>query len=267
MITQKQIICGRLQSDNARFIEIESKKRIFPSQAKSLKKHLSKLKNSKFVKTTHFFDQFLDTPGMDLFKLNASLRLRYKKNGTKVYLQYKGPGFLEDGLLYRSEFSSNNLKELILEESHHDIIQFRQTSVLRLLKKYAGREMMQTMKRHLGARVLRNITTGPIIALYRKDKFLVDMGDAFLEPSIDRVFAFHINKAGLHPVSTFYEFENEIKAEGSSLSAKLEHISELVKFNEKLGREFRLHVEPLDKYHRCASLFLASKRRKSRSGH
>lgn len=264
MITEKQLICERLRTDNARYIEIESKKRIYPSQAKALKKHLSKLKKSRFVKTTYFFDQFLDTPGMDLFKLNASMRLRYKKNGSKVYLQYKGPGFMEDTLLYRSEFSSRNLRELILEESHHDIIHFRQTSVLRLLKKYAGSDMLKTMRRHLGAQVLNNISVGPIIAHYRKDKFLVDLGDAFLEPSIDRIFAFHINAGGFHPLSTFMEFENEIKAEGSSLNSKLEHLPELLKFNEKLGREFRLHVEPLDKYHRCASLFLSAKRRSKR---
>ncbi len=263
MITQKQIICSRLQTDDPRFIEIESKKRIYPSQAKRLKKYLSNLKKSKFVKTTYFFDQFLDTPNMDLFKLNASLRLRYKRNGTKVYLQYKGPGFFEDGLLYRSEFSSNNLRELILEESHHDMIHFKQTSVLRLLKKYAGDEMLKTMKRHLGMGVLNKISSGPIIAHYKKDKFLVDLGGAFLEPSVDRVFAFHINKSGPHPLSTFYEFENEIKAVGSSLKSKMAHLGDLLKFNEKLGRKFRLHPEPLDKYHRCTSLFLPARRKRS----
>jgi hypothetical protein len=70
------------------------------------------------------------------------------------------------------------------------------------------------MHRHLGTAAVRRLTRAPIIALYQKEKFKVDLGSAFLEPSLDRVYAFHIEKNGLHPLSTFCEFENEIKAAG-----------------------------------------------------
>src|SRR5882724_11112265 len=89
----KKRICERLQISDFHFVEIESKKRVLPKHAKDLKKYL--MKKVEHVKSTFFLDQFLDTPQMDLFRLGASMRLRYKKNGSEVYLQYKGPGYKE----------------------------------------------------------------------------------------------------------------------------------------------------------------------------
>lgn len=258
----KKRICERLAIDDPHFIEIESKKRVVPRQAKDLKKHISKQKNTQHDKSTSFFDQFLDTPEMDLFRLGASLRLRYKRNATRVYLQYKGPGYLENGLLYRSEFSSGELKKLIREESRHDIIQFSHTSFRQILHRFVHSAMARAMRRHLGKSVIDRISSAPIVCIYQKEKFIVDLGSAFLEPSVDRVCAFHITRSGPYPLSTFYEFENEIKAEKSSFHAKIDHIPELLKYNAKLAQRFDLKAEPLDKYHRCASIFLPHRRKK-----
>lgn len=250
------LLFRKLAIDDLHFVEIECKKRVQPEEAAELRKWLSGRKGVKHLKTAFFFDQFLDTPSFDLLKKGASLRLRYKKNGTAVYLQYKGPGFTKDGLLYRSEFASRRLDKLVREESHHDIVQFTGFSVDAILSRHAGPEMGVAMRRHLGARTIRRITSGPIIALYQKEKFEVDMGSAFLEPSLDRVSAFYIAKRGLHALSTFCEFENEIKADGGSLKDKLEHMDELIDFNRAVEKKFDLRREPLDKYHRCASFFL-----------
>ncbi len=250
------LLIRKLAIDDLRFVEIECKKRVQPQEAAALKKWLGDRKGVKHLKSAFFFDQFLDTPSFDLLKKNASLRLRYKKNGTAVYLQYKGPGFTRDGLLYRSEFSSERLDKLVREESHHDIVKFTDFSVDAILKDHAGDEMSATMRRHLGARTVRRITSGPIIALYQKEKYAVDLGSAFLEPSLDRVSAFYIAKRGLHALSTFCEFENEIKAEDGLLEEKLEHLDEMIDFNRAVEKNFDLRREPLDKYRRCASFFL-----------
>jgi hypothetical protein len=252
----KAVICRRLRIDNSRFVEIEAKKRIVPEQVKDLRKYLLKRKKVQLEKTVTFFDQFLDTPQMDLARLGASLRLRYRQNASRVYLQYKGPGFSQDGLLFRSEFSGPRLGHLLMEESHHDVIHFTRTSVKDLLTRHVPAPMVGAMRRHLGAAVVSRISIGPVISLYQKDKFIVRLGKAFLEPSIDRVFAFHINKSGLHPLSTFCEYENEIKTHDGSLSGKLKRIRDLLKFDAKLCEEFDLRHEPLDKYHRCISIFL-----------
>lgn len=253
MALLKDRICERLRIDDFHFVEIESKKRVLPGQAKDLKKYL--MKKGDHVKSSFFLDQFLDTPQMDLFRLGASMRLRYKKNGTQVYLQYKGPGYKEQGLLYRSEFSSKPLKHLILEESHHDMIHFTKTPIQSILRRGLGPEMRRALREHLGAAVTSRISVGPIICAYQKEKFKVKLGKVFLEPSLDRIFAFHINKGGLHPLSTFWEYENEIKAEGADLDGKILHVPDLLEFDEKVGKKFDLKAEPLDKYHRCTSIF------------
>ncbi|MDD5302112.1 MAG: CYTH domain-containing protein [Elusimicrobia bacterium] len=250
------LLFRKLAIDDLHFVEIECKKRVAPEEAAALKGWLGDRKGVKHQKSASFFDQFLDTPSFDLLKKGASLRLRYKKNGTAVYLQYKGPGFTKDGMLYRSEFSSERLDKLVREESHHDMVKFTDFSVDAILKDHATAEMGTAMRRHLGARTVRRITSGPIIALYQKEKYEVDLGSAFLEPSLDRVSAFYIAKRGLHALSTFCEFENEIKAEGGSLEDKLEHLDEMLDFNRALEKKFDLRREPLDKYHRCASFFL-----------
>jgi len=245
----------RLEIDDLRFVEIESKKRVQPEEMSDLRDWLLDHKDIKHLKSNLFYDQFLDTPGFEVLKTGASLRLRYKKNGTAVYLQYKGPGFTRDGLLYRSEFSSERLDRLVQDESHHDIVRFSDETLPGILKRHVGPEMRAAMTRHLGP-AIRRITCGPILALYQKDKYEVDLGSAFLEPSLDRVSAFHIAKKGLHSLSTFCEFENEIKAGDGSLRAKLEHMDDMLEFNEEIEDEFELRREPLDKYHRCASFFV-----------
>src|SRR3954466_11236572 len=96
----KDLICHRLQISDFQYVEIESKKRVLPRQAKDLRKYLMKHKKVEHIKSASFCDQFLDTPHLDLLRKGASLRIRYKRNASEVYLQYKGPGFHEDGLLY-----------------------------------------------------------------------------------------------------------------------------------------------------------------------
>ena len=247
-------ICRQLGISNFHFVEIESKKRVLPSQAKELRKFLDKRADDS--KSAFFLDQFLDTPRMDLFKLGASLRLRYKRNGSQVYLQYKGPGFREDGLLYRSEFSSNRLTNIMLEESHHDVIHFQKTPIRRIVSSQLPSEMRAAMRAHLGPEVIARISVGPMLCVYQKEKFTIQKGSAFLEPSLDRIFAFKVNAGGLHPLSTFWEYENEIKAESQSLEAKLLHLPDLLEFDRKVQKKFDLKAEPLDKYHRCTSIFL-----------
>jgi uncharacterized protein YjbK len=127
-------LCWQLGIGDPRYIEIESKWRVSPEESKKLLDHLDEMKGVKHEKRVTFFDQYLDTAGLDLLGLGASLRLRYRKNGSQVYLQYKGPGFRRSGLLYRSEFSSNRLVKLVREESHHDIVRFTHTSVREILQ-------------------------------------------------------------------------------------------------------------------------------------
>ncbi len=254
-------ICRRLGIDDLRFVEIEAKKRVLPEEAKSLKEYLLGRKKVRHAKKASFFDQFLDTPDLALLKAGASLRLRYKGDGSNVYLQYKGPGFHRQGLLYRSEFSSGKLEHLVREESHHDMVHFADTSVRELLDDHVAPEMARAMRSQLGRGTIARINSGPILCSYQKDKFVVDLGDAFLEPSLDRLVAFHINRSGPHAVSTFWEYENEIKAEGKGLRAKLKHVPDLLEFDRQLARRFDLRPERLDKYHRCASLFLKLRRR------
>lgn len=249
-------ICRRLETADPRFIEIESKKRVLPDRARDLRRYLEKRKGVEHDKRVIFFDQFLDTPDFKLLKLGASLRLRYKGGGSQVYLQYKGPGFHSGGVLYRSEFSSARLDHVVREESHHDVVHFNDTSVREIIERHVEPEMAHAMQRHLGIGVISRISTGPILCSYQKDKFVVDLGDAYLEPSVDHLFAFHVNRDGLHAISTFWEYENELKTEGEDLEAKLEHLDELQRFDKELARKFALKPEKLDKYHRCASYFL-----------
>jgi inorganic triphosphatase YgiF len=251
-----KLLFRRLDIDDLRNVEIESKMRVDPDEATDVREWLLDYKGIKHRKSVSFFDQYLDTSSYEVLKAGASLRLRYKKNGTAVYLQYKGPGFFRDGLLYRSEFASGELEKLVREESHHDIVRFSEAGLADLLRRHASPDMAEAMRRHLGAGVVRRINCGPILALYQKEKFEVDLGSAFLEPSLDRISAFHIAKRGLHSLSTFCEFENEIKAGDGSLEAKLEHMDELLEFNEEIQDEFDLRPERLDKYRRCASFFV-----------
>lgn len=250
-------LCERLGIEDPRFIEIEAKRRVVPEQAPEIKRWLTGRRGVKHKKSVTFFDQFLDTKRMSLFRKGASLRLRYKGNGSRVYLQYKGPGFHRNGLLYRSEFSTKRLKRLVMEESHHDIVHFNMETIQQLFREALPVPMAAAMRRHLGERTMRAVCRGPILCVYQKDKFIVDLGEASLEPSLDRVFTFHISETGLHPLSSFCEYENEIKAPDGSLSRKLRHLNALVEFDRKLVRRFALRYERLDKYHRCGSFFIS----------
>ena len=216
-------------------MEIESKMRVLPAQAKGLKKYLFAKKKVEHVKSAFSLDQFLDTPQMDLLRLGVSLRLRYRRNGSEVYLQYKGPGFKENGLLYRSELTSSKLRGILLEESHNDIIHFSKTPIRRILNRDVKGQMAYTMHRHLSSGIINRISIGPIVCAYQKEKFKMKIGKAYLEPSLDRVFAFHINAGALHSLSTFWEFENEVKVEGNRHEKKLEHVPELLDFNKKIS--------------------------------
>ena len=251
-------VCRRLGIEDPRHVEIESKRRVRAEQAEELREHLFGLKGLRHVRESSFFDQYLDTPELALLRAGASLRLRYKGDGTYVYLQYKGPGFHEKGALFRSEFSSDRLASAVREESHHDIVSFADVSVPDILRRHADPAMSGAMRRHLGDRVLSRIGRGVILCLYRKDKFRFKIEDGFLEPSLDKLCAFHIRPSGLHPLSTFWEFENEIKSE--DISCKLENIGRMRKFDERLARRFDLPAEKLDKYHRCAAHFLKLRR-------
>ncbi len=251
---------ARLGVTDLEFIEIESKMRVLPSQAKDLKKYLHSKKRMEHVKSAFSLDQFLDTPQMDLLRRGVSLRLRYRRNGSEVYLQYKGPGFKENGLLYRSEFTSQKLRGILLEESHHDIIQFSKTPIRRILTRDIKGPMSQALHQHVGSDIINRISIGPIVCAYQKEKFKMKLGKAYLEPSLDRVFAFHINAGALHSLSTFWEFENEVKVEGEGHQKKLAYIPDLLAFNEKIFARFNLKNEPLDKYHRCMSIFQKHKK-------
>lgn len=253
-------LCWQLGIGDPRFIEIESKWRVTPEKAKRLLDHIKDMKGVRHEKRVTFFDQYLDTPHLDLLRLGASLRLRYRKNGSQVYLQYKGPGFRRNGLLYRSEFSSGRLDQLVREESHHDVVHFTEASVRKILHDQASPAMAEAMRRHLGNRVIDAIDTGHLICLYQKDKFSVELDGGRLEPSVDCVSAFHISRRGPHTMSVFWEYEDEAKAEDGSLSAKLTLLPRLKSFDATLARRFSLKPERLDKYRRCASCFLPLKK-------
>lgn len=249
-------ILRKLRISDFRFVEIESKRRVMPEEMSDLREFILSRRKVKHEKATFFFDQFLDTPDMRLFKVGASLRLRYKRDGTAVYLQYKGPGFRRGGVLYRSEFRTERLTAVLQEESHHDIIRFNKTSVAAILRRQSDAPIAQAMRRHLGDAVVRRVTAAPIISMYQKDKFKLEMGRVFLEPSLDRVFAFHVGRGGVHPLSSFCEYENEVKSDRGWEEEKLENIKALLAFDARLAASFDMPPEPLDKYHRCASFFV-----------
>jgi hypothetical protein len=249
-------LCWELGIGDPRFIEIESKWRLETGAVKRLHAHLEDLKGVRHEKRAVFFDQYLDTPELDLLRLGASLRLRYRKNGSQVYLQYKGPGFRRQGLLYRSEFASNRLDRLVREESHHDVVRFTETSVREILQSHCDPAMAEAMRRHLGNAMIDRIDTGHLICQYQKDKYWMELDGGALEPSIDRVSVFHISRRGPHTLSNFWEYENEAKTEDGGIERKLELLPELKKFDAALAKRFDLKTERLDKYRRCASCFL-----------
>jgi hypothetical protein len=249
-------ICHKLRVDDPSKIEIEAKKKLSPGTAEALRRHFAGKKGVRHMKTTSFMDQFLDTPDFDLFHSGASLRMRYKGDGTNVYLQYKGHGFSHKGVLFRSEFSSGRIKGLVKEESLHDVIRFAGTGLKEVMEKYVPRDMRAVITKHLGPSVIRRVRTAPLICFYRKDKYQVDLGRVSLEPSLDHISAFHVRAGGFHSLSNFWEYENEIKSGDNDLESKVFKLDEMVSFDAGLSDRFALQPEGMDKYHRALSCFL-----------
>lgn len=251
-------ICHKLRVEDQSKIEIESKKKLTSESVEDLKKYLSKKKGVKHIRTSVFIDQFLDTPSFDVFHAGASLRLRYKGDGTIVYLQYKGYGFSYKNILFRSEFSSGKIKGLVKEESHHDIVHFTETDFMSIIEKHVSKDMRETMTRHLGLSIIKRIKTSPVICFYRREKYLVQMGKVAMEPSLDHLNAFHINNGSFHSLSNFWEYENEIKSKNKDLKSKLSKLDALLEFDENLAKKVDLYPEVMDKYHRILSCFIKS---------
>lgn len=253
-------ICRKLRVSDASKIEIEAKKKLSPATARKLKRYFSRKKGVKYIKSAVFMDQFIDTPDFDIFHAGASLRLRYKGDGGNVYLQYKGHGFSHKGLLFRSEFSSGKIRNLVKEESLHDIIHFTESKFRDILERAIPRDMKNTLSAHFSASVIRRIRVSPVISLYRKEKYMVRLGKCFLEPSLDHISAFHINRDSFHSASDFWEYENELKSSDNDLETKLSRIDDLLKFEEELAGKFPLYPETMDKYHRILSCFMKKSR-------
>ena len=133
---------------------------------------------------------------------------------------------------------------------------FSGVTVQRIIQDHAAPAMGRALRRHLGDGILRRITASPLVCAYQKEKFEVGGERAFLEPSLDRLFAFHLGGKAPHPLSTFCEFEVEVKSADSGLERKLKHLPQLEEFTHLMSQRFHMPPEPLDKYHRCTSFFL-----------
>jgi len=251
-----EYVCHKLRVHNSAKIEIEAKKKISPETAKAIKTYFCKKKGIQHIKSAVFMDQFIDTPDFDIFHSGASMRIRYKGDGSNVYVQYKGHGFSHKGLLFRSEFSSGKVKNLVKEESLHDIIHFTEEKFRDVMERSLPKDMKTALMEHFASSILKKIRVAPVICLYQKEKYLVELGKSALEPSLDHISAFHINPGSFHSVSNFWEYENEIKSTDNDLGAKLERIDDLLEFDDKLSRRFPMHPEPMDKYHRVLSCFI-----------
>lgn len=248
-------LCRLLSVPDHRLVEIESKWRLSASCAKSLRKFLKELDGVEHVKRSTFIDQYLDTPGHDLLRADASLRLRYRKSGGQVYLQYKGPGVRRDAVHYRSEYRSDPLDHLVCDRSDSEFVTFERPSISSILATNADSEMSAAMKRDLGPAVVAAIDRATLLCQYQKDVFRVELADASLAPSIDRLCVFRLDHPGPLAMSTLWEYENQAAA--TDLSAKLAAVPAMREFDAHLAEEFDLTVEPLDKYRRCAGGILA----------
>lgn len=237
--------------DGCAHLEIESKWKLPADAAKPLRRHLKGRGDVEALKRTVFFDQYLDTPDLDLLRAGASLRLRYRKNGSQVYLQYKGPGLREGNLHVRSEHRSRRLDELVLEESGSDLVRFVAPSVRDILRAKAPEEMLAAMRRDLGPGVVEAVDRAPLLCQYQKDLFRVELDGCTLTPSIDRLCAFRVEGRGPLALSTFWEYEDQADAE--DLDGLLAALPALQSFDRALAEGFGLRPEPLDKYRRSAS--------------
>ena len=248
-------ICRKLQITDDRFIEIEFKRKLDFEKFAVLKDYLLK-HSTAHEKSVYFFDQYLDTKDMAISKKGASLRIRYKQDGAKVYIQYKGPGFLQDGILFRSEFNSGKLQNIVLKEANNNFVHFDEKNIQGIIVNHIPLEMADAMKNHLGSKILSKISAGSLICFYKKEKFLVKKNEIMLEPSLDKISSFYTKGERIYPMATFCEYENEIKSEDKSLEYKLDNLDFLIKFDKTLAAKFDLPSERKDKYHRCLSFFI-----------
>ncbi|MCL1972591.1 MAG: CYTH domain-containing protein [Endomicrobia bacterium] len=253
--TQIKKICDSLQIKDDRFIEIERKRKLRLEDFKELRGFLIK-HSSSHEKKVSFFDQYLDTKDMSIAKKGASLRIRYKQDGAKVYIQYKGPGFLHKGILFRSEFNSGKLPDVVLKASHKRFVHFNEKNLRAIMFNHLPQEMSEAMKTHLGPKILSKISVGNLICIYQKEKFIINRSKIMLEPSIDKICSFYVRGECIYPMATFSEYENEIKAENNSLEKKLNNLDHLVKFDKAVISKFGLPAESKDKYQRCLSFFI-----------
>lgn len=240
-----------LNVEGSAHVEVESKWKLDADQAKPLRKQLRERVDLERVKNTVFFDQYLDTERLDLLRAGASLRLRYRKNGTHVYLQYKGPGLRQEGLHIRSEHRSRRLDALVSEESACDVMRFTTPSVRDILRDKAPDEMVEALRRDLGTAVVAGIDRATLLCQYQKDVFRVELDGARLSPSVDRLCVFRVEGRGPLALSTFWEYENQ--ADADDLEGLLTAVPALKAFDDTLAKAFGLRPEPLDKYRRCAS--------------
>ncbi|MCX7944679.1 MAG: CYTH domain-containing protein [Deltaproteobacteria bacterium] len=250
-------ILEKLRIEDSKKVEIELKKRLYESEYNDIIKFFEKRKKLRLIKINSFIDQFLDTEDFRVFRSGASLRLRYKGGGKNVYLQYKGPGFVLKNILFRSEFSSKKITSLVKEEGHRELIHFTEKSFMWIIENAVDGDMRRSMYKHLGADTIKNIKIGPVICFYKKLKYEYDISDdIYLEPSLDFLSAFHISKDSFHPMSSFYEYENEIKSRKNELLLKIKSIESLLEFEDDLNKRFKLIYELSDKYHRIMSYFV-----------
>ncbi len=247
-------LCRALGVEDHRLVEIESKWRLSAVAAKSLRTFLKQLEGVEHVKRSTFFDQYLDTPDLALLRADASLRLRYRKSGGQVYLQYKGPGVRRDAVHYRSEYRSDRLDHLVSDQSQNDLVRFERPSVKGLLETAAEPEMLEAMKRDLGESAVRAIDRATVLLQYQKDVFRVELGQASLAPSIDRLCVFRLDGGPL-AMSSLWEYENQAASTG--LADKLAAVPAMREFDAQLAADFDLTPEPLDKYRRCAGGMLS----------
>jgi len=248
-------LCRSLGVEDHRLVEIESKWRLSAATAKSLRGFLKQLEGVEHVKRSTFFDQYLDTSDLRLLRADASLRLRYRKSGGQVYLQYKGPGVRRGAVHYRSEYRSDRLDHLVLDQSQSELLSFERASVPVLLETHSEPEMLAAMRRDLGDAVVRAIDRATVLCQYQKDVFRVELAQASLAPSIDRLCVFRLDGAGPFAMSPLWEYENQAAATG--LSDKLAAVPAMNEFDAQLASDFDLTHEPLDKYRRCAGGMLS----------
>ena len=245
-------IVRRLGVRDSRSIEMESKWRVPPGRSNEVFRHLLKRDSLRYIGSRVFHDRFLDTPSLDLLGRGASLRLRYKRDGTKACLQYKGPGFRKDGVLFRPEFSSGDLAGFSSGGGCQRRMLLRADAVRRLLSARRGGELLRHLRRDMGGAVVGRIGPLDLVCTYHKEKFGFAIRGHSFEPSLDRIVVVRTSGAGAPVVSVLCEFENEIRPARADDAGRLEMVAAMGKFDRALAGRFGLRAERRDKYGRCA---------------